>query len=202
MHGLINKSVQMFLRDHHGISVWKQVAERVGLEHAGFEAMLHYADSSTEALLAAAQEVLGVPRAALLEDIGAWVAMSEPLRRLLRFGGADFGDFLHSLDDLPGRGRMALPDLDLPELVLQCESRGRFVLHLRSLMPGWSAVMAGLLRAMADDYGALVLIEPMTSISAFGAVGQVERLRVLLLDEEFSAGRQFELAPEERRGAP
>lgn len=189
MHGLINKSVQAFLRDHYGQAIWTRVAERAGVGRDGFEAMLHYDDALTETLLRAAEAELNEPRAALLEDIGAYLAMTEPLRRLLRFGGSDYWDFLYSLDDLQGRGLMALPDLDLPDLTLLADARGHFTLRITGSLPGWGAVLAGLLRAMADDYGALVVIEPLEPR------GSVERLRVLLLEADYSAGRRFDLAP-------
>lgn len=188
MHGLINKSVQSFLRAHYGEAVWREVAEVIGVAPEGFEAMLHYDDRLTEELLSAAQAVLDEPREALLEDIGAWLAMTEPLRRLLRFGGVDYWDFLFSLDDLQGRGLMALPDLELPELTLRTEAGGRLMLLVSGSFPGWGAVLAGLMRAMADDYGALVLIEPL------GPQAGVERVQVHLLEASFSEGRRFDLA--------
>jgi hypothetical protein len=146
-------------------------------------------------LLASAEAVLGSPRDALLEDIGAWLAMTEPLRRLLRFGGSDYLDFLFSLDDLQGRGQMALPTLCLPELLLHTDAHGRFTLQIRAPKPGWGAVLAGLMRAMADDYGALVLIESLPTLAG------VERVLVTLHDASFSAGRRFDLAQPEMRAS-
>jgi len=172
MLGLINKSVQTFLRLHYGEQVWTQVIQRVGIGPDGFEAMLHYEDRLT----------------ALLEDIGAFLAMREPVRRLLRFGGVDYREFLGSLDELPGRCRLALPDLELPNMRLLAEAQWRFLLEIEGGMRDWGAVAAGLLRAMADDYGALVLIEE-------GATQEgVERVRVTLLDPAWSEGRRFNLA--------
>ncbi|SOC02817.1 heme NO-binding domain-containing protein [Rhodobacter maris] len=188
MLGVVNKSIQSFLSSHYGGHVWREVAERSNVDPAGFEAMLSYDDRLTEALLDAAEAVLETPRAMILEDIGAWLAMTEPMRRLLRFGGADYWDFLFSLDELPGRGLMALPGLGLPELMLATEAQGRFTLSVKGAMPGWGAVMAGLMRAMADDYGALVLID------ASGRSGPVERVSVTLLDMAFAEARHFDLA--------
>ncbi len=75
---------------------------------------------------------------------------------MLRFGGVTFVDFLHSLEDLPDRGRLALPDLDLPELHITDHGPDFFTLKCRAELTGAGHVMVGLLRAMADDYGALV----------------------------------------------
>lgn len=188
MHGLINKSVQTFLCEHYGAALWRQVAQRAGIAADGFESMLHYEDALTEDLLDAAQEILDEPRAALLEDIGAHLAMREPLRRLLRFGGSDYWDFLYSLDELQGRSQMTLPDLHLPELSLQAGTGGRFVLHVSGGFAGWGAVLAGLLRAMADDYGALVVIEPLDPAD------REERVQVILLEASYAQGRRFDLA--------
>lgn len=105
----------------------------------------------------------------------------------MRFGGVDYEDFLHSLDDLHGRARMAVPDLDLPRLELNDRGGGEFWLDCKGAPPGFGQVMMGLLRAMADDYGALVLLEHL------GRKGRDERLSVRLLAARFSEGRDFSL---------
>lgn len=187
MHGLINRSVQCFLRDTYGDALWRDVAGRIGLPPEGFEPMLHYPDGLTATLLEAAATRLGKPRAALLEDLGAYLVTREPLRRLMRFGGADYAEFLLSLDEMQGRGLMALPDLALPEIALRHADGGRFTLAVTG-SDGWGPVLAGLLRAMADDYGALALIEV-----AEDEVGAL--LHVTLHEARFSEGRRFDLAP-------
>lgn len=189
MYGLINKSIQAFLRDNYGSALWAQVAQRAGIGLEGFEAMLRYDDSLTEHLIAAAGVALNRPRNALLEDIGAHLVTFDTVRRLLRFGGVDYCEFLFSLNELQDRGRMALGDLELPCLSLVRQSGGQFLFEVRGAICGWGAVTAGLLRAMADDYGALALIEDQGPTAA-GA----ERVQVLLLDPEFNTGRRFALA--------
>lgn len=188
MLGVINKSIQAFLCKHHGPALWREISERLGVGPEGFEAMLSYDDHVTERLLDLSERLTGKPRESLLEDIGADVAQTEAVRRLLRFGGADYLEFLLSLDDLQGRGQMALPDLDLPELTLDYEAQGRFILSVRGPVPGWGAVMKGLMEAMASDYGALALIEPLEP------EGGVERLQVTLHATTYFVARQFDLA--------
>ncbi len=112
----------------------------------------------------------------------------ERLRRLLRFGGVTFVDFLHSLDDLDGRCRLALPELCLPLLRLREVEPGRFVLRCETGLPGAGHVIVGLLRAMADDYGALVLLEHL------GTDEMGETVSIHLLETQFAAGRRFDLA--------
>lgn len=191
MHGLINRSIQCFLRDAYGQERWHSVVQAAQLDFDSFETMLHYDDAVTEALLDAAAAVLGRPRDTVLEDLGTYLVAHpnlEPLRRLLRFGGVRFLDFLHSLDDLPERGHLAVPDLDLPQLELIERGGGEFTLLCRGGPAGSVHVLVGVLRAMADDYGALVLLDHS------GRDGGAETISIHLLDHCFTEGRRFALA--------
>ena len=141
-------------------------------------------------------EVLGRDRAGMLEDLGTYLVShprTEALRRLLRFGGVTYVDFLHSLDDLPDRARLAVADLQLPALELREHASGRFSLACGPGMPGFGSVMTGILRAMADDYGALATIERERA-SADGA----EVIAITLVETAFAAGRRFDLGASAR----
>lgn len=191
MHGLINRSIQVFLRDTYGPELWLAVAAEAELGFDSFEAMLSYDDRLTERVIAAAARRLNRSREALLEDLGTSLVSQrgrEGLRRLLRFGGVGFVDFLHSLDELEGRSRLALPELDLPRLRLRARSPDRFALSCESRLPGVGHVIMGLLRAMADDYGALALLEHE------GAGPDGEVVAIHLLEPQFTVGRRFDLA--------
>lgn len=190
MHGLVNRSIQSFLRDTYGAARWREIAEAAGADPHGFETMLHYDDALTDALLAAAAARLGKSGDALLEDLGIYLVThphSEAPRRLLRFGGVSFVEFLYSLGDLRDRGRLAVPDLDLPQLDLQEHPGGRFSLWCEAAHPGFLAVVFGVLQAMADDYGALVMLERRRDDDG-------ERIFIDLLDRQFTQGRSFEPA--------
>jgi Haem-NO-binding len=191
MHGLINRSLQCFLRDSYGPPVWAAIAREAGLGFDSFEAMLTYDAALTDAVIDAAARQLDRPRETVLEDLGTYLVSHpnvEALRRLLRFGGVNFVDFLHSLEDLPGRGRMAVPDLDLPNLALLDHGEDQFSLTCRAPVQGGGHVMLGLLRAMADDYGALVMLEHQ------GLKGDAEVISIHILEQSFAAGRRFDLA--------
>ena len=190
MHGLINRAVECFLRDTYGEARWRRIAAAANLESPGFEAMLAYDDSVTEDVLGAATADLGKCRDDLLEDLGTYLVSHpnvEAVRRLLRFGGLNFPDFLHSLEDLPERARLAVPDLILPALELLELAKGRYELHCHCEAPGFGVVLAGLLRAMADDYGALVSLD-------HDRRGEVEILTVDLHEVAFAEGRNFSLS--------
>lgn len=192
MHGLVNRSIQSFVTDTYGVDIWAAVAVGAGVTLDGFEAMLHYDDQITHDLLDAASARLDKGRDILLEDLGTYLVSNknlESLRRLLRFGGVNFLEFLHSLEELNGRTSLALPDLDLPQLSLYEHSPSTFLLTCSWQFPGAGALMSGILRGMADDYGALVLLELEEGNEPGESV-----LRIELLDSRFTAGRQFDLA--------
>jgi hypothetical protein len=191
MHGLINRSIQSFLRNTYGPATWSAVLRNGDFGHDSFEPMLTYPAELTDKLLQAAAETLGRPKTEILEDLGTYLVSHpnlESLRRLLRFGGLGFLDFLHSLEDLPDRARLALSDLDLPALILLDQGQGHYRLLCASMFEGAGFVVVGLLRAMADDYGALVLLDHQ------GGDHSHEVISVHLLDQSFTKGKRFDLA--------
>ena len=198
MHGLINRAIQCFVTDMHGPGTWSDVARAAPLDGAGFEAMLDHDPALTGRVLDATCQRLSRPMTEVLEDIGTYLVSHphiEALRRLLRFGGEGFADFLCSLDDLPDRARLAVSDLDLPLLELHEIAPDRYQLRCLTGAPyrqdggflGFGSVMMGVLRAMADDYGALVVLDH--GVPAPGC----EVIEIALVAHDYSEGRRFEL---------
>lgn len=174
MHGLINRTIQRFVSDTYGEAAWLRIGVAAELGFADFEAMLFYEDGLTFRVLDAVCEELDKTREEVLEDIGTYLVShpnAEAVRRLLRFGGEDFVEFLHSLDDLPDRARLAVADLELPQLELREHAPERFTLTVRADNGGFGHVMIGMLRSLADDYGALVLLEQSAGWRANGTPG-------------------------------
>ncbi len=190
MHGLINRAVQSFVCATYGQSCWLRVTEVAELGFVEFEAMLVYDDEMTMRVLDALCADLKRPRAEILEDLGTYLVSHpnmEDLRRLLRFGGVTYVEFLHSLDDLSDRVRLAVSDLCLPALELIELSPTEYQLICHSGLAGYSSVMVGVLRAMADDYGALAML------SHDGKDGEAELISVMLVESAFAEGRHFDL---------
>ena len=193
MHGLVNRSIQCFIRDSYGSDIWADICREADIGFDNFEAMLTYDNALTDAALASACRRLGKRRDALLEDMGTYMVSHpdlDPLRRLLRFGGETFEEFLHSLDELHDRAKLALPELDFQVLELKEHAPNSFSLIYRWGHPGFGTLVLGIVRAMADDYGALVLLEHS---SALTEAGDIDTIGVNLLDAEFAKGRSFEL---------
>ncbi len=191
MHGLILRTFQVFVQDTYGPDTWLAIAGRTDLEVPDFEAMLNYDPETFDRLITATEAELEKPCDAFLEDVGTYLVShpnSEGLRRLLRFGGVDYIEFLHSLDDLPDRARLAVADLELPDLELRDFGGNEFHLNVGDGLPGFGCVMVGVLRAMADDYGALVLLD------AAPARRGLQSVEITLIETAFAEGRDFELA--------
>ncbi|MEI4470024.1 heme NO-binding domain-containing protein, partial [Frigidibacter sp. MR17.24] len=130
MHGLVNRSLQCFLRDAYPPRVWHDIAGDLAIGPDGFEAMLDYPEAATHRFLSRAARRLGKPEATLLEDLGAYLVGRESLRRLLRFGGGTYPDFLLSLEDLPDRAAIALPELRLPPIAVAALEGGHYRLAI------------------------------------------------------------------------
>ena len=192
MHGMMNRAIQCFLRDTYGEETWKSVADRAELGFDNFEAMLSYPDEATMKMLSASAMILKKPFEILLEDLGTYLVSHpnvEAIRRLLRFGGDTFVEFLFSLNELQGRARLALPDLEIPKLSISYQQDGTYSLGCEGGLPGFGYAMVGVMRTMADDYGALVYLEHL----GWKDSGE-EEIIVYLLEAAFSEGREFALS--------
>jgi Haem-NO-binding len=187
MDALMLRSLQGYVIDTFGVSEWQEVCRKAEMSVETFEPMLRYDPGTADRIAAFAAEVLGRPVEAVWEDVGTYLVTNpdrEGVRRLLRFGGTSYVDFLHSLEELPGRARLAMPDLDVPEVVLDEHGPDRYELRCQSHLAGTQRVLVGILTAMADDYGALCLIEPVSAA----------RTMISVLDRSHATARSFALA--------
>lgn len=162
MHGMINRGLQSFVHDYYGARKWEEACIAADLPFYSFETLVHYEDDVTRRLLETLSVVLDRKKDDILEDFGTYVVTDKRLsgiRRLLRFGGETYVDFLMSLEDFSARFKVAMPFLEVPKLTLETRPDNVYVVRYEYARPGYGPVMLGLLRAMADDYGTLVTIE-------------------------------------------
>lgn len=194
MFGLVNRAIQSFVEDSYGDAKWVEITNLAGLDFRNFESMLPYDDDVTDAVLRSCGVVLDKDKETLLEDLGTYLVTHpnmETARRLLRYGGHGFEEFLLSLDELNDRIKLAIPDLEMPQISLKAHGGGAFCLFSLSPRHGYGAVLQGIVKAVADDYGALVLTE--LGSNPEGEL-VVDHLKVELLEAAFSEGRDFNLA--------
>jgi hypothetical protein len=195
MYGLLLRSVQAYTRATHGAAVWARVLRVADHPVDGFEPMLTYSPDVLDRVIDACVAELGRPADVILEDVGTFLVADpghRPLRRLLRFGGASFVEFLHSLEELPDRARLALRGVEFPRIDVQAAGPSRFRIWYDCSIPALFPVALGTVRAMADDYGALVLIEADRAACSQCAGGVME---VQVLEAAHGTVSRFDLAP-------
>ena len=149
-----------------------------------------YEDEKSYALIRALSKRLSKPQQDILDDIGTYLVTPPnvgALRRLLRFSGSSFDDFLFSLDDLNDRVDLALPDLQLPQIMVIPQTIDRVHVRVSQTWSGFAYVLQGLLRAMADDYGTLVFLDVRRDITDSACI------EVILIENNFSAGIDFDM---------
>ncbi len=186
MNGLVFRALQRFVEAGFGPETWREVAGSAD----DLDAPWSVEGLSASALIETLSRRTGRSPDELFEDLGTFLVARDtatPLRRLLRFGGETFVEFLYSLEDLPERAALALPELRVPQIEVRQFAAGAFSLTVGGA-PGAASVLSGVLRAMADEYGALVVVR------IDGAAGRGGRLLVEVADADFSAGRAFRWA--------
>lgn len=191
MHGLIFRTVEAFVSDSFGPEAWAKAVACSDLEVASFEAMLQYDTAHFPKLLNGCACALNRPQSVILEDIGAYLITHQnhaSVRRLMRFGGDTFPELLRSLDDLPGRTRLAVSGLDLPQVQVRETIPHHFMISCRGEPQGFGHVLVGLLRAMADDYGTLAVLDHQ------GDRNGSEVIDVRVIETSFAEDRGFTLA--------
>lgn len=191
MLGVVNKAIEQFIQTTYGDRVWRNTMQLAQMVDHDIEPMLMYSDELTYQLLDGLIATTGKPRQDVLDDLGTFLVTpphGRMVRRLLRFGGATFEEFLSSIADLNDRVALALPDLDLPSITIETRAADRVVVTVENRIHGFANVLQGLLRAMADDYGTLVFIDLGQSTDS------ATQLEVILIEQNFAKGAEFNLA--------
>lgn len=187
MHRFVFRSIELFLTETYGAEFWARVAGQSGVDPSSPISSAHTA-KSVLCLLSDAAAMQGKSDTEMVEDIGAWLVQIESIRRLLRFTGQDYRDFVLSLNEFRGRCHMILPDLDIPEFVVW-QDDDKLLVRVEDenstiALQLWTALVSGALRTIADDYGTLALIETPEK-------GSIE---VSILSADFAEDRGFVLA--------
>lgn len=161
MLGLITKGLQIFVEDLRGKAFWGRICAEQDILDPDFEALIDYDPALTNALIDSVSRELKISRHDLLEDFGTFITTNKEggaIKNLLRLGGSSYAQFLRNLPDIPKIFAYALPNFILPRFSLREESPTSFTLE-QSGTQGLGGVFLGVLRAMADEYQVLVIIE-------------------------------------------
>ena len=194
MYGLLLRALEGYVCTTFEEGRWSLMLEGAGVRASGFEPLLIYDRALFQAVLEQGAKILGRPSAIILEDVGTFVVTNPQFpapRRLLRFSGESFEEFLLSLEELPERAHLALPDVHLPRIALRQGEDGDYHVSCAPHQPEVLHILHGLLRAMADDYGALVFIDQ--DMIEGSRLGQ-NALTIRMAEIAHAQGNQFQLA--------
>ena len=164
MLGVVNKAIEAFVCQRYGDKLWADLLIDLSLPGYEFEAMLTYEDGITYDLI----DRLAKRQSKMHQDV--------------------LEDILLSLDDLNDRVALALDILEMPLIRVLPLSAEKIHVRVAPKWHGFSDVLVGLLRALADDYGALVFMDRLADTD------QTECIKVILIDHHHSAGTSFDLA--------
>ena len=192
MEGLVCRALENFVTDLHGAEVWSAAIGAAGIRLPGPSESWVVPNRHAPALCRAAADLTGQPPEELAADLGVWLVTAPataPIRRLLRFGGHDFAEFLMSLEELSGRAALAVPAFMLPDVSVEFDAGGVATIDVGRGMPYYPALLEGVVRAMADDYGVLAWAE-----RAPAPPDARTQLTVRLHDPAFAKARRFALS--------
>lgn len=157
MYGLVNRSIEGLITRDFGEDRWQAVRARAGLGAEPFVAMRAYDDSVTYALVGAASEELGLPAATLLEAFGEYWTVHvahASYGDMLRHYGDTVAEFVGNLDAMHVQVATSMPELVPPSFQVDEGEDGVLVVEYRSKRAGLAPMVAGLLRGVAQIYGA------------------------------------------------
>lgn len=96
----------------------------------------------------------------IIYDAGLWITRQESIRRLLRFCGRDFEEFLQSVQELPGRVNLIYSSEILLDLRLSVERKDdNYIIHVSNTGAMIAHLVGGVIQGMADDYGTLAVVD-------------------------------------------
>ena len=159
MYGMVNLAVKELVTETHGPQTWSRICKAAGLDDEDFSSLQKYPDEVTFKLVGAASEVLQTPAEAILEAFGEYwtdYAKRTSFSRLLRFGGANFTEFVRNLDQMHAKIKFSLPELEPPQFRISEVEEGRFRLHYYSKRQGLAPLVRGMLKGVAKLYDVVI----------------------------------------------
>lgn len=184
MQGLLNRSLEEFLREAYGPELWNAVADDLAADPDRFDPVGDAAEGLFERVALSARRRLDVPLPTLLEEYGLYLQSAPRIRSLVRLCACGFGELVELLPEMPDRARLALPSLPLPGIEVTAGEEAEYRITT-SGSPMYAHILTGFLRGVSDDFGALSLV----------VAGDNGTLSVRLLDAGRAGAPQRDPAP-------
>ncbi|XP_035673582.1 soluble guanylate cyclase 88E-like isoform X3 [Branchiostoma floridae] len=149
MYGLLLESINEYIKEAYGESVWKLIRERALCPHHSFVTHQVYGEHEIPKIARAASEVTGIDLPDLMDAFGVTFVSfvgQYGYDRILRVLGRHVRDFLNGLDNLHEYLRFSYPKLQPPSFFCEEESSMGLTLHYRSRRRGFVHYVKGQLR--------------------------------------------------------
>jgi len=162
MLGLVNRSLVEFVGEFHGEAGVAQLHRELPELPSRFEALVDYPIHQTAGLISFVARLRDVEHSTILDDLGTYSVIrlwDARLRDCLLSCGKDFNDFLRNLPIVIGSISRIEPRIRVGDLQIEEKAASRFLVHVADQMGLLGDVLQGVLRTIADEFGALTLIE-------------------------------------------
>lgn len=155
MYGMVNNAIRSFIIESHGERKWQLICDNVGVEQAEFAAVLPYDDALSLQLIDHAAAATGKSVEQMMHDIGRyWVhfAARSSFGTLMRFGGADFKQFVRNLDAMHSKIKASLPKLAPPSFRVEEDADGILLVTYSSTRTGLFPFVEGLFVGLSEFF--------------------------------------------------
>jgi hypothetical protein len=155
MYGLVNRAIEELICERFGEDAWDTVRAHAGLALDTFISMEPYEDDITYRLVAAANEVLGIPAEEILVTFGEYWTLytaKEGYGELMKMSGSTLPEFLRNLDTMHARVGLLYPKLRPPSFRCTIVSETELLLHYYSHRAGMAPLVRGLLQGLSKMF--------------------------------------------------
>ncbi|MEO0344438.1 MAG: diguanylate cyclase [Pseudomonadota bacterium] len=162
MLGLINQGLRSFVLAFHGEKSWSAMRARRAELPEDFEVLLDYPPDITTTLLAEIAMIRDVDRRDVLEDLGTYLVTNlweARIRDLILTCGADFNNFMARAPVILQALEQIEPRSNCKAFSFKTKAKGQYEIRNSGDMLYAAPLIVGVLRAIADHFGALVTLK-------------------------------------------
>ena len=161
MYGMVNRAIEQFIKEKHGMDTWERVASKADVQEE-FLSMEQYPDSASVNLVVGLSEVTAETPSQILADIGEyWVmfAHNSEYGDLLDMAGDTLPEVLANLDEMHMRVGQSFDELKPPSFWVSDLTEDSLILHYASERDGLAPMVVGLVRGLGQllDTGCSVI---------------------------------------------
>lgn len=151
MYGMVNRAIELFIKEEHGNEIWERVASLANVT-ADFISMEQYPDAVSVSLVVELSKVTELTPNQILASVGEfWVdfAHKSAYGDLLDMAGDSLPEVLANLDDMHARIGQSFDALKPPSFWVSDLTEDSLILHYASEREGLAPMVVGLVRGLS-----------------------------------------------------